>query len=256
MKNTILSLSASLLTLLAIAPHSALAVEPIEIALDHVFIPEHGYDDNDLVQLVAYGNLPNACYTLGETKVETSASGLTLTVHQYAMKNPSALCSQESSLPPHANSLVPFTVTVPIGVQKAGTYNIDFWDINEGKISRSYQVEPATTKEIDAHPYAAVSNAMLPDVIFKGDKVFLTFSGVYQNSCVEMDRVEVKQEGDVFVVLPILKVKPVAFCLQVLMPFKQRVLIADKLRVGEYMIHMRSMSGQSINRVFDVVPHP
>lgn len=254
MKNSLTIIGALFLTL-TFGPTRALANDPIELAVDHVFIPEHGYDDNDVIQLVVYGNLPNACYTLGETKVETE--GHTITVRQFATKNTSQLCTQSvERLPPHIMSLVPYTVEVNLGIQKSGEYRVGFWDSVNGKVFRNYQVTVAETKEVDSQPYAAVSNAMLPDVVFKGEKVYLTFSGVYQNTCTEIDKVIVKRENDVFVVLPILKVYKNEVCIQALTPFKYKVLIAQKLRTGEYMVHMRSKSGRAVNRVFTVLPNP
>lgn len=241
-----------------ILPALSLANEPIELPVENVFIPAHGYDDNDMIQVVVHGNLPNACYTLGETKVEQAANGGVFKVHQFAEKSTSRLCTEgHGGLPPHVMSLVPYTVEVSLGRQKAGEYKIQFWgEGTSGVRSREYVVEAAPTEQIDSLPYAAVSNAVVSDVVYEGQSVYLSFSGSYQNSCMMMDRISVKKEKDVYVVLPILKSKLRMYCSQVLVSFQYRVLLEKNAKRGQYLVHMRSRSGKALNEVFEVLPKP
>ena len=64
------------------APPSLVKQAEVEIPLRGVYIPKNGFDDNDRVEAVLAGELPNPCYTLDRAYAEKTADGTGFVVHQ------------------------------------------------------------------------------------------------------------------------------------------------------------------------------
>jgi hypothetical protein len=97
-----------------------------------------------------------------------------------------------------------------------------------------------------------VTNTTLADVFGGREDVIFDLTGTLNSTCTELDdQVEVVRQDDVYVVLPVMKVKPDVVCAQVLVPFSKKVDLG-RLAPGEYLLHVRSMNGSSVNRVFTV----
>jgi len=229
--------------------------ERVEISLDNVFAPLHGYDDNDPVEVVFHGFLPNACYTVGDTFYEHADDGTTIRLKQYAVRKRNDVCADGATLPPHLAMAVPFTHSVAIGTLPAADYTLSFRNEEGRDQTRTLNVAHAATSLVDSLPYAVVNTLMVPSIVNAGSSVEVTFSGVLNSSCIDLaDQVEVVREKDVIVILPTVSVKsPGIVCTQVLRPFTKTVNVGA-LSEGDTLIHVRSMNGKSLNAIVQADP--
>ncbi len=240
--------------LAALSPVTSFArgAEIVEIPVEAAFAPAQGFDDNDNIQIVLHGWLPNACYTVGDYKIETDSTAKTMKIHQFAMRKTDAMCAEETSMPEHLKMAIPFTTEISLGQLSAGDYKFGYQEPSGDFGFRDINVGVSPVPSIDAMPYAAVTNAVIPDVVSALDDLVVTVSGVLNSSCTELDdKVEFRKLKDVFIVLPVIKVKPGVLCAQVIRPF-EKTLNLGKTAPGHYLIHVRSMAGKAVNRVIEV----
>jgi hypothetical protein len=228
-------------------------IQNVEVPLNSLFAPYHGYDDTNNIEIVLYGNLPNPCYGLGKYTLDKDLAKHTIRVRQFAEKKLEGVCADGSDMPDSLNMVVPFVNVISLGRLPAGDYQV-YYGINQ------FAQKPLNIKEshkttIDDYPYAAVSNVSTSDVIQKNTKLLATLSGVYTSSCVYLDKssVKVEKQNDVYVVLPVLKMKPGVICTQSLIPFNHTIEMETPRVQGEYLVHVRSMNGKSVNRVVEVI---
>lgn len=243
-----------ILAVAALAPLTSSAAdvsERVEIAADFVLAPTQGYDDNDNVEVVIHGSLPSGCYSLADTEISKTSPN-NYQIKQFATLRLDGVCAQGETLPAHMTMTVPFVTVVSIGQLQAGTYSLNFKTGQNLVGQRTINVDKATRLTVDTLPYAAVTAADVTDVIPSTEDVEVSLSGVLNSTCSTLDQdVKVEKQGDVFVVLPTIKVKPGVQCLQVRMPFR-KVINLGKQQSGHYLVHVRSMSGRSVNRVIEI----
>jgi hypothetical protein len=227
--------------------------ERVEIGVAALLAPTVGYEQKNNVQVVLSGALPNKCYSIDEYQVEKSKDLKSVKVRQFANREATGVCADEKNLPEDWKTVIPFTTEVSIGHLDAGDVNFLF-KREDGEVgTRVVKVSPNTTLSVDSLPYALISNLTVSDVVRGDQDLVVTLSGVLNSSCTELDdEVRVDQEPDVFVLLPTVKTKRGAKCLQVLIPFDKKVNLG-RSSVGRYLIHARSMNGKAINRVLTVV---
>ncbi len=224
----------------------------VEVGVEALLAPTVGYEQKNNIQVVLYGTLPNKCYSLDEYQVEKDQLGRTVSVRQWAERETSGLCADESHLPPDWKTPIPFMTEVSVGHLPVGNTTFSFMRTGGGVGSRVVRVSPNTTLSIDSMPYAAVSNVGVADVINGTKEIVVTLTGVLNSSCTQLeDEVKVDHESDVFVLLPTVKAKKEGQCLEVLIPFKKKVNLG-LAPAGRYLIHARSMNGKALNRVIMV----
>src|SRR5262245_61713843 len=118
----------SLMLFMALASNAAMA-DPtgvvVEAPIKAVLAPPAGYDDNDNIQVVIHGYLPNNCYTLARTEVERKGEN-EFQVRAFAYKQTKGVCAEGASLPMHMNQIVPFTTDSVVGQLKAGRYHLNY----------------------------------------------------------------------------------------------------------------------------------
>ena len=85
----------------------------VELPIARVFIPAKGFDDNDSVEAVIDGELPNACYVLEKQSVKVDHQNKIVTVRQFAIRLRAGTC-KEGSEPgtPEFITPIPFTETI------------------------------------------------------------------------------------------------------------------------------------------------
>ena len=225
----------------------------VEMALENVFAPVEGYDDNDPVEVVFHGVLPNACYTLGDTFFEHDQDGRTIHLRQYVLRKKDKVCAEGSALPPHLAAAVPFTNSVALGTLPASDYALSFRALAGGVRRRTLSVAESRSSLVDSMPYAVVNTVMVPSIVSAQQNVEVTVSGVLNSTCVELsDQWQVLHQKDVVVVLPTVIVKEnQTYCAQMLRPFTRTIQLGA-LPAGESLVHVRSMNGKSLNALVDV----
>jgi hypothetical protein len=233
----------------------AISAEPLEreIAIKSVFVPGEGYDDNDNIEVVVDGTLPNACYSLGRTETSVSEDKV-ITVKQYALLQSDRVCIQ-SEMSEFALVPVPFTKDVALGSLGKGNYTINFKNEANVVASSIFEVAEAPSETIDNMAYAPVSNAYMPAAIEVDAQGTARITGYLTSSCMKLDDFQVARDATngVIVILPRVKQALSGACLQYIRPFEKEVDLGD-FQEGRYLLHVRSMNGKSVNRVFSVIP--
>lgn len=227
----------------------------VEIPVERAYIPKMGYDDNDHIQAIVTGELPNPCYTLGATYTEMAPDAKTVKIHQMAWRQMVGPCASSDLI----EDPVPFTSEVNVGTLGAALYNLQFKDSLNNVKARPFLVEKAKTQTIDNAEYAVVNNVDLDSIVKMGDEVSVTLTGLLTSRCSRIDSVKVVREDDVLVVLPVVRNKidlsPTERCERVNVQFKEKVSLG-LFKSGEYLLHVRSREGKAVNRVFNVVALP
>jgi hypothetical protein len=224
----------------------------VEVPIEEVMAPAQGYDDNDNVQVVVHGALPNACYNISRTIFEY-VDPTTVLIKQYAIKKMDGVCAEERLIPEYMKMIVPYSTELSMGRMSANGYKFVYADATGEKKMRGIDVKVATVPMVDDFNYALVTQGMVSEVHFKNQEVKVTLSGVLNSTCTKLDdAIKVEKVDDVFVIMPMLKVDKSLRCAQMLRPFSREVTLG-MLPVGHYLVHTRSMNGRSVNRVFQVV---
>lgn len=226
----------------------ALAAGPelVTAPVDKVFVPL-GFDDNDNVEVVVHGNFPNTCYKIGPSKASVDVASRTITVDAKAYHYGEALCAQV---------IVPFTESIPLGIVPPGEYRV-IVDNRPTAETNPLVVSIATSSDPDEYLYAPVHNAALADanngynVVVQGEYPF-TFVG-----CMVMKEIRTRMTpGNVLVVLPIAELLPDGpRCdeqARTGKKFNITVPVTEPLGRAEYLIHVRSLGGSSVNRFVDL----
>jgi len=223
----------------------------LEIPLEHVFVARAGFDDNDNVQAVVEGMLPNSCYALGNTEFSIVPGSNKLVITQKAIHDESGVCANEDTLPPSLKQGIPFWRELNIGVLDIGTYRIIYSSEN-GVSSRDFSVEAAPTTNVDSLRYAIVTNAFAPEGMTTAqDEIEFRVTGYLTSSCAELSsETRVEKVDDIYVFLPSVKVSE-DICMPANKPF-YKVIRVPTPKAGRYLLHVRSQAGQSRNSPFRV----
>lgn len=226
--------------------------ERVIVELDNAFIPSDGFDDNDNIQVVIEGYLPNSCYTLAQANTALDQSTRTLVVQQQAMKATRGVCADGAELPPDLAAPVYFWKVLDVGSLQSGRYQLSYNAIGE-RMFKDFRVQFSPTEEIDNMRYVQVDNAFAEAAVPSTSGEFeIRITGQLTSSCAVLkDDAVVVQVGDVIVVL--LETERTAdFCMPTSHPF-YKVIKAKTPSVGRYLLHVRSIGGQSKNKIFSVV---
>jgi len=215
------------------------------IVPEKAFIPT-GFDDNDLVELVVTGNLPSTCYSAGIFTAVPFVDEKKIVIKQEALFYPKSWCSL---------NLVPYRETVKVGVLPAGQYEVVFVT-PEAKLAASGKAVTVGVSKItsrDEFTYAVIENVALKRVEVSASAAprRILLEGSLVNSCMSLKEVRIVQnDADVIELLPITQTSTDALiCQPQLRPFEVEVELPMGLS-GEKLIHVRSLNGQAINRVF------
>ena len=219
------------------APNPLLPVM-IKIKPEQVFVPP-GFDTNDNAQLVVSGGLANTCLKAGATKARVNHKKRQIYLEQEALQYTDCWCAE---LP------TTYTKTVDLGVLEEGKYQVLVADGPE-KVQKEGQmaIAAATTNAPDERFYAPVEEAVISN---KDGVAELTLRGTFSSTCTNLEQVKILQRTPgVIEVLPISDLREGTACVAGENPYEKTVsLPAVK---GKTLVHIRSLSGQSINRVIE-----
>ena len=219
----------------------------ISITPDHIFAPM-GFDDNDNAQVVLDGELSDTCHKLGPTSFKIDEANQRIYVQQQAYYYPGAWCAQVR---------VPYVQTLNLGLLRAGQYEIVTQREDGTLISASMlPVAAATTLSPDDHLYAPVTDVFLEKSLgtLEGQDVFHTLfvSGSFNNSCMKFKEMKmIVRDNNVIEILPLVEMDKTGGCSQLVTEFNVGVSLKS-IPKGRHLIHIRSLNGQSINRVADL----
>ena len=208
----------------------------VEFPIESIFVAE-GFDNNDSVQFLIHGKLPNSCFQIGYTSTEldqdTNKLYVSLVAYEYVGK-----CSEYGA---------PYHLTVQAGLfRKEGSYGI--YDKKSGQYLGALNIGKAKSGPggTDEFEYAPVTDSFLNDTA-NGKEIVLR--GVFNWSCLEISEVKMVPQQTVVVVLPQMKRNPDKKCEVGEFAYEVKKPVTIKLPSREFLLHVRSMGGQSINKL-------
>jgi hypothetical protein len=202
------------------------------------YVPD-GFDTNDNAQLVAEGLFRNSCYRPASVKVDVDHSAKTITLHPTAYEY-EGYCLQV---------MIPFDQAIDVGILKAGTYQVIQSIMGEQNVLGQMKVRIAANSAADDYLYAPVSQAYFEKK--PGKPATVRVSGEFTSSCMKLAEVMVSVQPNVIVLQPISTLQDRGDCVQGKFPFEKQVQLAN-MKTGRYLLHVRSLSGKSINTLVDV----
>ncbi len=218
----------------------------VEASVSTVYAPG-GFDDNDNIQVVIEGIFPNTCYKSGPSKVFVAGERIQIVQQAYYYDGH---CFQ---------MMVPYERVIDIGILKAQNYSIFVAD--EVSPSAFLPVKEAKNDKTDDYLYAPVKKA---ELVSKNPYI-LQLMGIFPNETMQIDHVVVNQPlNHVIDVLPIATVDETkrsgndstsSDSAQTPVPFTHAVdlsgIQAGIQESGRFLIHIRSLNGQSVNLIED-----
>ena len=204
----------------------------------HLFVPV-GYDDNDQVDVVIEGYLPDTCHKLGWVEVAKDTALKTVDLRVMVWK------IGEECL----NIQVPFTHTARLGRFPEGSYDVR---MRSQELTRKLSVSRSTKGQPDEYFYAPVDSARVASLLPKPGSLAV-IEGRLTNSCLVVKELKVLNHEETVEVLPLMEMTEIdptgAPCRQ-----QEKVFVATapmpELKPGRHLLHVRSLNGQSVNAAF------
>lgn len=209
----------------------------ITIAPERVFIPT-GFDHNDNAQIVVDGSLPDTCHKLASASAWTDHENRIVYVKVIARIYAGTMCAEMT---------VPYTQTVDLGLLEPGKYKVVAETEEKPSAMGVLPVAMAKSADPDDYLYAPVHDVRVN--LRKDGVANLIVSGTFTNSCMRLADIRVAIIGDVIEVLPIMEIAG-GKCMQIEREFSRSVEL-ENVPAGRYLVHSRSLNGQSVNRVVD-----
>ncbi|MEY4616688.1 MAG: hypothetical protein RJB66_1648 [Pseudomonadota bacterium] len=236
-----------------VAQSVPLSPTTVTLPVAGVFAPENGYDDNDTVQIVVDGILPNACWVIDRTEAKLIGVNNDIVVQQFARKQETEICKDETNLPSELRHPVNFMAEISMGSLPEGTYNIIFSQFPEGQSKvKKFHVSKAPTTEIDSLYYAITTELTVPKVVNANSNTYnVRFVGYLSNPCSEMeDEILHAIQHDVIVLMPKVH-KFDGTCMPIAQEFTRNVTLQTP-KAGRYLLQIRSANGAAVNKLFTV----
>lgn len=228
------------------------ATQPIILPakISDVFIP-HGFDDNDNVEIIIHGHFPNSCYRTGAAiaDVDEEKREITILAKSYFYAN-----SEEC-----LELINPFTQSLKLGTLAAGSYKI----IVPGNDALFPTLEVVNTPVLapDQFLYASVDFVNVVPMQDGPLTFMMSVSGnlpKLADGCLQIRELKTHfSPENVLIVLPIMEklseeqCRNAGFTRQNSSRFELNKLIQFE-KPGHYLIHVRSISGESRNLVFEL----
>lgn len=213
------------------------APKQISWGLQKVFVPV-GFDDNDRVQVTVQGTFDSTCLKVGSYKVELAEKERELRVDQRAYLY-QGICLQIK---------VPFSQTLDLGILPSGDWKVV--DANNGKYLGALKVAASQNPGPDDFLYAPVSDAYVQEDA--SGKKALCLNGTYSDRCTKLKEVKLNYTSDVIIVQPVAEhLGEERDCAGAATRFSHCEALPSGL-IGEFLLHVRSMNGQAINKIVDL----
>jgi hypothetical protein len=219
----------------------------IHLSIARAYLPA-GFDNNDMVRIMVEGLLPNSC--IEEKQVDRSDIRIDHVAKVIEIRQRAYDRSHESMC---LMRIVPYKNTVEVGViPNFGSYQIKdaTTESSLGKLSVK-QAKKSDGSGVDDHFYAIVHGA---DYVTSSRGPAVRLRGELLDSCWSLTDVRAFQDGvNVVTILPVMKQTSATNCGDHRIPFEREVLLPSDLRQGRYMFQVRSLNGQSVTNLFDLL---
>ena len=223
-----------LAVLISLPVFADLPVETL-IPVENIYTPL-GFDSNDNTEVIIEGYLPNLCHKFPQVNAQINGNQVDLTVNAFKYDEASPYCPQ---------MVVPFVKAVSLGVLKEGTYTII---VNRGTALEdraTIKVAQAKRETVDDFLYAHVEFIQT----IPGTRM-IALHGYQPSDCLEFEEIEYTSNGkDTYALLP--KMRQVSnYCPMKRTPFYAEWEVPNEIRRGKVLLHVRRMSGESVNLLY------
>lgn len=248
-RNTATLVLLTALSALLHTPTFSYAGDPIEeVPIANIFIPAHGFDDNDNIQVTLDVVLPDPCYTFTSTNFDINPATSEISLHAYAWRRNDGVCKPGDLLEPTNISVVQ-----DLGRLQSSKYKLTAIDPNGMNVKKSFEVALAKTTTLDDLSYALVTNIIVNEFFAPSEVVKVKITGRFDPACEKVNKnPKFWVDLDSIVITPTISRIPGAKCGSKISQF-DRILTIGKLKVGTYLVHARSKNGTSVNHVFQVL---
>ena len=97
-------------------------------------------------------------------------------------------------------------------------------------------------------------SSFIPELVSNKRRAQVILTGIFPTNCMQLNptKIQIKRIGNVFIVLPILDYEYNIDCRSVNLPLQAVVDLGKIKEAGSYLVHIRSLSGMAVNKVFYV----
>jgi hypothetical protein len=191
-----------------------------------------GFDDNDLVEVVVVGKLPNTCYRNPTYEIERNNN-------QYAVR----LFAHYVPLPEGCRDVaIAYTETITFGMMYAGQYDLSLVNKRETQ-NKKLEIKAASTYLVDDFLYGNVSGIIENETNREVELV-----GVNPVSCLVFDKMTSEVQDSMIILRPLFK--EVGRCVNKSTPFKIKYQVPYANNVQGLLLHVRVMDGRSYNYLY------
>jgi hypothetical protein len=201
-------------------------------------------DNNDVAQFMIEVEFPNSCYALGRLVVRARTEDLQdgqIPFQLEALKFNRPVCIQVKTKT---------LKVVDVGILPAGSYKLV--GLKDERVYNTLRIGKAENRAVDNYTYAPV-DALFVRNNLDGHRRVVVLVGSYRNACMKMKaEVPVYRANEttrVIEILPIVEMEKDKMCLEQIVPFMVPVEIPEKIPSGEYVFHVRTMNGNSLNKL-------
>lgn len=205
------------------------------IPVEKVYSPR-GYDTEDSAELVIEGVLPDSCHKNPKTDVSINGKNIEVNVSALNYGPEDKYC---------AEVILPFIKTINLGLLEKGQYNVIVNDDTPFQRNTRFRIQSPRRTPSDGDMYANVEY-----IERRADTRTIKLLGHNPSDCYILSDIEVVSNGkNTYSVFPIME-KQSDFCPMKMTPFTYDVTIPNTIRKPEVLIHVRTMTGDSINTIF------
>lgn len=223
-----------------------------ELQIEKLFVIENGFDSNDDVEITLQMKLPNACYKVHDAKIQK------IDAHSYELRAFAKKKDLSGCEVGHYNTPINVTQTLYLGELPPGEYKFHFNAKDSEQMEKIMIIKAAHEQTIDDDLYAPISNAFIPELIYPTESGIVVLTGIFHNNCffLNQENIKIIRENNIFIIIPQAQYLNRDKCKNEFVPIRQVVDLGPIENPGSYLIHVRSMSGLAVNKVFFVNPKP
>jgi hypothetical protein len=218
-----------------------------ELELEEIFVIENGFDSNDNIEVTVHGQLPTACFKVQDVLIQKTQA-FEYSIKAFIKRKNLSGCVNEI-----LNSPVNFSKTITLGELPAGEYTFNY-KRGLDTLKKQMTITPTIGDSIDDNFYAPISSAFIPDLINVTPNAQVVLSGIFHSNCFKLMPQDIKviKQGNIFIIIPKAKLLSLRVCKTNMYSINQIVNLGEITAEGHYMVHIRSLSGLSVNKVFHV----
>jgi hypothetical protein len=230
------------------AAAASASTDPILVTapVTKVFVPG-GFDSNDDAEVIVHGHFLSWCYKLGPIEADVDTANGRIVIRPQAWLYPEGICHEVR---------VPYVASVKLGPLAPGNYSVEVR--GERTLSAALPVVEATASGPDVFVYAPVDT--IEWIETTPGRYVIRVSGTHaevEDGCLSIAEMRLVRSGtDTFVVMPIAQIESdPGICIELGFDrFAAEVEVPYDVEPGEYLVHVRALAGQSVNRLVKVRP--